>query len=205
MSIKNIIFDLGAVLLNIDYNKTSDAFKQLGYTDFEKMYSQFKGNNIFDNLETGHLSKSEFYKYMLGEGTGLISEDEVAAAWNAMLLDFRTESLAFLKQLSKKYKLFLLSNTNEIHKTAFDIIYTKQVGEGSFDEFFTKAYYSHKVGLRKPNEDIFNFILEDAGIKPEETMFIDDLAANIETAARLGFKTHRMLPGERIENLRFEV
>lgn len=201
--IKNIIFDLGGVLLNIDYNKTTTAFKNLGYTDFEKMYSMVKANNIFDDLETGHLSESAFYDYMLESAGESISKNEVTHAWNAMLLDFRTESLQFLTQLSQQHKLFLLSNTNQIHKAAFEKNLKDQTGKHSLDAFFTKAYYSHQVGMRKPNEDIFRFVLEDSGIKASETLFIDDLYNNTETAASLGFKIHQLLPGEKIEDLKY--
>lgn len=201
--IKNIIFDLGGVLLNIDYNKTTTAFKNLGYTDFEKMYSMIKANNIFDNLETGHITESAFYEYMLESANAKVSKIEVTNAWNAMLLDFRTESLLYLQQLGKEYNLFLLSNTNQIHKTAFEIKLQEQTGHPSLDVFFTKTYYSHQVGMRKPNEDIFRFVQQDAGIFVSETLFIDDLNNNVATAAKLGFRTHQLLPGEKIENLQY--
>ena len=198
---KNVIFDLGGVLLNIDYNKTTDAFKELGFTDFESMYSMLKGNNIFDNLETGHISENDFYGYMLDAAKGSVTKDQVEEAWNAMLLDFRAESLGFLDELNKKYRVFLLSNTNIIHKRAFDNILGSQTGLSSLDEYFDKAYYSQQVGLRKPHAAIFEFVLKDAGILAGETFYIDDLYPNIETASSLGFRTHLLKPGERIEDL----
>lgn len=200
-SIKNVLFDLGAVLMNIDYNKTTKAFQNLGYKDFEKMYSQFKANNVFDDLETGHITEAEFFEYMLKAAVSDISKEQITTAWNSMLLDFRIESLKFLEQLKNTHQLFLLSNTNVIHKTAFDEIFKTQTGYPSLDVFFTKAYYSHKIGFRKPNEDIFKYVLKDAGIVADETLFIDDINMNIETAQKLGFHTHLLLPGEKIENL----
>ena len=199
--IKNIIFDLGGVLLNIDYNKTTNAFKQLGYTDFENMYTMLKANNVFEGLETGHIAETDFYEYMLYVADGRITKDQVTKAWNAMLLDFRMESLGFLQQLRETHKLFLLSNTNAIHKQAFDKILQHQAGIPSLDVFFNKAYYSHHIGMRKPNADIFKFVLKDAGISVTETLFVDDLSPNIETARRLGFKTYLLLPGERVQYL----
>ncbi len=199
--IKNIIFDLGNVLLNIDYNKTKEAFQNLGYTDFEKMYSLSKANNFFDKLETGHISEPAFYEYMINASEGKTGKDEVRDAWNAMLLDFREESMRFLKQLSQHKTIFLLSNTNTIHQQAFEQSLKIQTGATSLDSFFTKAYYSCDVGMRKPNDDIFRFVLQDAGIVPAETLFIDDLYGNIETANKLGIKTHLLVPGERIEVL----
>lgn len=203
-AIKNVIFDLGGVLLNIDYNRTTNAFKQLGYTDFENMYSMLKGNNVFDNLETGDITEEEFYQYMTGAAAGAVSNQQVQDAWNAMLLDFRTESLRHLLLLREKHRIFLLSNTNIIHKKAFDQLFMQQTGIPSLDDYFDKAYYSQKVGLRKPNADIFQFVLKDAGITAGESFYIDDLSPNIETARKLGFKTHLLLPGEKIENLRYD-
>lgn len=202
--IKNVIFDLGNVLLNIDYDKTKNAFLDLGYTDFEKMYSLSKANNFFDGLETGHISEPAFYEYMLKSGSGKITNNDVRDAWNAMLLNFRGESMRFLKQLSQHKNIFLLSNTNTIHKTAFEESLKTQTGVSSLDSFFTKAYYSCHIGMRKPNEDIFKFVLRDAGIIPDETLFIDDLYGNIETANKLGIKTHLLVPGEQIEALDYD-
>ena len=199
--IKNIIFDLGGVLLNIDYSKTTNAFNELGFTDFENMYTMLKANNVFDGLETGHINETDFYRYMQDAANGSVTKDQVTKAWNAMLLDFRTESLGFLQQLGEKHELFLLSNTNAIHKQAFDTILKDQTGHPSLDEFFKKAYYSQHIGMRKPNADIFEFVLKDAGILATETFYIDDLYPNIETARSLGFKTHLLLPEEKIEEL----
>ena len=199
--IKNIVFDLGGVLMDLDYNKTIDAFKELGYADFEKMYTQFTANNVFNGLETGDIPEHLFYEYMLKTADAKITKEQVTCAWNAMLLNFRTTGLEFLSQLSKDQQLYLLSNTNTIHKTAFDKNFRAQSGFASLDMLFTKTYYSHLVGMRKPNEDIFRFVLSDAGIIAKETLFIDDLHKNIETAGKLGFKTHQLLPGEKIEEL----
>ncbi len=203
-TIKNVIFDHGGVLLNIDYNRTTNAFKQLGYTDFENMYSMLKGNNVFDNLETDHITEQVFYQYMTNAAAGTVSNQKVQDAWNAMLLDFRSESLKHLQLLREKQKIFLLSNTNIIHKKAFDQLFMQQTGVPSLDEYFDKAYYSQKVGLRKPNADIFEFVLKDAEITAGESFYIDDLPPNIETARKLGFKTHLLLPGEKIEHLRYD-
>ena len=187
--------------MNIDPGKTTDAFKELGFTDFEKMYTMLKANNVFDGLETGHISETDFYNYMLEAVNGRVTIDQVTGAWNAMLLDFRTESLGFLKKLGESHRLFLLSNTNNIHKQAFDAILMDQTGISSLDKFFDKAYYSQHVGFRKPGTEIFEFVLKDAGILAPETLYIDDLYPNIETASGLGFNTHLLLPGERIEEL----
>ncbi|CAN5897928.1 HAD family phosphatase [soil metagenome] len=195
---------MGGVLMNLDYNKTTEAFKNLGYVDFEKMYSMLAVNNVFDDLETGKIGEMEFYDAMLKVGNGHVSIEQINTAWNAMMLDFRETSLKQLEALGRSHQLFLLSNTNQIHKKAFDVIFRKQTGIQSLDILFKKAYYSHLVGLRKPGEEIFRFVLADAGISVEETLFIDDLIANVETARKLGFKTHLLLANEKIEDLNYK-
>ena len=202
---KNILFDLGGVLLNINYHKTQQAFKDLGFDDFEEMYTQYTADALFEELETGKVSADEFYNKIMKGRAGHITRPQVAFAWNNMLLDFRENSLTFLEKLAERYGLYLLSNTNEIHLNAFEQILKNQTGLESLDKFFTKAYYSHRVNLRKPNNDIFEFVLADAGIKAEETLFIDDSWNNIGAAKKLGFKTHLLLPGETIENLDYEA
>ena len=200
-NLKNIIFDLGGVLLNIDYYKTEKAFVALGFTEFTEMYNQYQSDVVFTRLEKGTISNDDFYNYMIKAAVGNITREQIETAWNAMLLDFRKESLSFLKQISKSYKVYLLSNTNAIHLQAFSAIFTEQTGEATLDDYFTKAYYSHKLGLRKPNEDIFEFVSSDAGVVAAESLFIDDSVNNIDTALRMGFKTHLLLPGEMVEEL----
>ncbi len=200
---QNIIFDLGGVLLNIDYNKTKEAFQKIGFADFDKMYNQFAANELFEQLETGKISEEDFYKAMLANGDKDLSVKDIRNAWNAMLLDFRKESLLFLNKMRSSHKLFLLSNTNAIHQAAFNDSLIIQTNHASLNSFFTKAYYSHELGLRKPNTDIFNYVLEDAKIEAADTMFIDDSFNNIETAQKLGFKTHLLLPGQKIEDLKY--
>ena len=199
--IKNIIFDLGGVLLNIDYNKTSAAFQQLGFENFNELYSQFKANELFENLETGKISDELFYRELQKYAAQKVDQKDIYIAWNAMLLDFRIESLDFLASIKNKYRLFLLSNTNIIHLTAFKEILQKETGKPSLDEYFIKSYYSHEIKLRKPYKDIYEFILKDGNMKAAETLFIDDSINNIEAAKELGIKTHLLLPEERIEKL----
>lgn len=203
--LKNIIFDLGAVLIDIDYKKTEQAFIQLGYYNFEQMYSQYGADKLFEKLETGRISNADFYKTILALNNNVNTAFEIKDAWNKILLDWRAESLDFLETIAPMYKLFLLSNTNAIHKTAFLASLKKETGRNIIDNLFIKSYYSHEIHLRKPNDDIFEFVAKDAHIKKEESLFIDDSYNNIETAKKLGFKTHLLLPTERIEDLKYEL
>ncbi len=202
---KNIIFDLGGVLLDLDFQRSIEAFEKLGLKNFENMFSQFKADELFEKLETGRLTEANFYEAVKKRTTKEITEAEIDHAWNALILHFRVESLALLEQLAANYKLYLLSNTNSIHLTYFKKLFTKQTGKPLLDAYFNKAWYSNEVGLRKPGAEIFEFALKEENLKAAETLFIDDTLINIETAKKLGFKTHHLLPTEKIELLDFNA
>jgi epoxide hydrolase-like predicted phosphatase len=198
--VKNIIFDLGGVILSIDYNKTAEAFKQLGVTHFDELYNQHKASPLFEDLETGRISEEEFFtEFTQLCGTELKKED-ITKAWNAMLGYFPKERIELLKELKQRYNLFLFSNTNKIHFDAFQKLFREQIG-GNFDDFFVKAYYSHTMQQRKPNKDAFEFILKEQNLKPEETLFIDDTEGNIQPAKDLGIQTVHLKPPTTILDL----
>ena len=199
--IENIIFDLGGVLLDIDYNLTRIAFERLGVVHFDEMYSQANADQLFQKLETGDISEDEFYIEM-NRATGLhLSETEIKKAWNAMLLSFREESLTFLDQVRDRYQIFLLSNTNNIHHKSFYEIYHQKEREKSFEQYFDKAFYSFEIGLRKPEAVCYEWVLKDLQIVPEKTLFIDDSINNIEGAKMVGLQTVHLTAEKRIENL----
>ncbi|MDE3185799.1 MAG: HAD family phosphatase [Bacteroidota bacterium] len=199
--IENIIFDLGGVLLDIDYNLTRIAFEKLGVVQFDEMYSQANADQLFQKLETGDISEGNFYKE-INRSTGLqLSEIEIREAWNAMLLSFREESLTFLDQVRDRYKIFLLSNTNHIHHKSFYEIYHQKERGKSFEQYFDKAFYSFEIGLRKPEAICYEWVLKDLKIVPEKTLFIDDSINNIEGAKLVGLQTVHLTAEKRIENL----
>jgi putative hydrolase of the HAD superfamily len=198
---KNILLDLGAVLLNIDVNKLKPAFEDLGVKDFNLVQQQLTEANLFDDLETGKISPNAFCETIRTASNLPLKDADIISAWNALLLDFREDTMHFLTQLNKHYKLFLLSNTNAIHLEQFYKQLDNQLGKSSLDFYFDKLYYSHLVGLRKPDAAIYHFVLKDAGIRAEETLFIDDLELNISAAAALGFQTHQLQDHERVEKL----
>ena len=186
--IKNILFDLGGVLYHIDYNLTKKAFEKLGVNDFNTYYSQQQQNELFDNLETGKISSKEFISKML-EILPSSSEEDVVDAWNALLIGFTKENINLLKYLSGKYKLYLLSNTNAIHIEKINNDLQDLFGYTALNEFFIKTYLSHEIGRRKPDIETFEWLLKDAGIKAEETLFIEDSVQHIESAKKTGIKT----------------
>jgi epoxide hydrolase-like predicted phosphatase len=198
---KNILLDLGAVLLNIDVNKLKPAFEDLGVKNFDLLQEQLTAIHLFDDLETGKITADAFCETIRTASNLPLKDSDIISAWNALLLDFREDTMHFLIQLNKHYKLFLLSNTNAIHLEQFYKQLDNQLGKSSLDFYFDKLYYSHLVGLRKPDAAIYHFVLKDAGIRAEETLFIDDLELNISAAAALGFQTHQLQDHERVEKL----
>lgn len=199
--IEAVIFDLGGVLLNIDYNLTRTAFEQLGIADFENLYSHANADELFSRLEKGLIKEEDFY-HELRDCTGLSLTDlEIRNAWNAMLLDFRETSLDFLEKLKNNYSLFLLSNTNEIHLKKFYEIYHEGERSAPFESYFTKAWYSFEMGMRKPDSDIYEYVLEKHQLSRERTLFIDDSIQNIDTARQLGLQTVHLQKGMLVEEL----
>jgi putative hydrolase of the HAD superfamily len=197
-TIKNIIFDLGGVLLNINYAKTSDAFKQLGVANFEEVYSQAKQTSLFDDYETGKISSEQFIDEVKNKLGLKCSHQEISNAWNAMLLDFPNERMDLLKNLKAKYNIVLLSNTNEIHKTAFNKILYEQHKLNSLDEIFSKTFYSHEIKLRKPNSDCFEFVLNTCHFNKNETVFFDDSEQHIQGAYHIGIISYFVNNGKTI-------
>jgi len=201
IKLNNIIFDLGGVLLDIDFNKVQQAFHRIGFTNFDQQYSQLQASHLFQKLEMGKISENDFYHTLKKGSTQQINNEQIKNAWNSILQDFRTESMNFLQKLKKEYRIFLLSNTNSIHLNEINTILNQQLGVSELDYYFEKAYYSHKVGMRKPNSDVYQYVIKDAQLNPEETLFIDDTYVNIDAAKNLGFQTHLLIEGERIEKL----
>ncbi len=191
--VKNIIFDLGGVLLNLNYHLTQKAFEDLGVDDFDAFYTQHKANPLFENLEVGAIEPEAFYE-ALRATTGLnLTNTQLEFAWNAMLLDFPVERLAWLDQIKSKYNIYLFSNTNAIHYKAFTSIYAQTAPmidfNPDFNHFFKTAYYSHTLGQRKPAVAAFEAVLAKSGLDPAQTLFIDDTISNIEGAQKAGLQT----------------
>lgn len=187
---KNIIFDFGGVIINIDYTLSTAAFRQLGLPNFDELFSKAKQSNLFDLYEKGQISSDDFRQQLKHYLSSSISDADLDASWNAMLLNLPTERLELLKRLKTTHRTFLLSNTNEIH---IDTIYAdlkNNMGIDNFEDYFEKAYLSYKVNMRKPDAEIFELVLNENKLKPEETLFIDDSPQHIETAKKLGIHTH---------------
>lgn len=182
--IKNIIFDLGGVILNIDYQRTIDEFVKLGVLNFETIFSQSSQNTISDKFEKGEITEQEFYESIKKISGVEFSFSQYQFAWNAILLDLPQERITVIKGLKNKYRLFLFSNTNETHYKKFETLV-----KSYFDFIFEKTYYSHQFGERKPNPVAFEKIINENGLNPEETLFIDDSIQHIESAKSIKIQT----------------
>lgn len=188
--IKNIIFDLGDVILNIDVPLASLSFAKLSGREQAEIISLFKEKDLFRQFETGTLDESGFRSYIRELLTNPEWEDEIIdTAWNSLLLDIPVERVELLKKLRGKYKLFLLSNTSSIHITQVNKILEEATGVKKLDELFDKVYLSYEMGLMKPDPKIYQDVLDEQGLAAGETLFLDDNADNIAGAATLGIQT----------------
>lgn len=196
-----IIFDLGGVILNIDYHATIRAFLSLGVSDFEERYTQAAQTTLFDDIETGRISPEEFRNGIRGFIESELSDDQIDGAWNAMLLDFPKIRIDILERVQKSHRTFLLSNTNEIHVAQFYQELKREHGLKSLNPLFEKVHLSHEMGLRKPNPEIFQALIDEHGLNPEKTLFIDDSEQHLVGAQQAELITHHLQPNETIEEL----
>jgi putative hydrolase of the HAD superfamily len=185
--IKNIIFDFGGVILNIDMNRTTEAFKELKFTDFENASKKFRETRLFSRYEIGTVSDEDFRNEIISQFKNPVSFEVFDQAWNLTLLDFPKKNIDILKELSKTHRLFLLSNTNKIHYDSYIETFRNQFGF-ELRSLFEKSYFSHEIGMRKPNPEIFLKVLSENQLLPEETLFVDDFAENRKAAAELGIQ-----------------
>jgi putative hydrolase of the HAD superfamily len=200
MEFEAVILDLGGVIINLDYSKTIHAFEALGMTDFNSVYSQAAQTNLFDDFETGQISSQRFVNSLLPYLKSGTTPNKVVHAWNAMILNVPAKKLELLVSLKQKYPVFLLSNTNELHVPVVRREFAK-VTDKPMEHFFNEMYFSHEIKLRKPNQEIFDFVCKTNGLIPEKTLFIDDSIQHIEGAKTLGLLTHHLTNPEDLYQL----
>ena len=187
---KNILFDLGGVILNLDIPRTMACFKSLAGSEeeFNRIFGLLAQEEHFERFERGQISADDFLARFVDLAKRPIDKAQAKMAWNAMLLDLPAQRINCLQKLrAKGHRLFLLSNINEIHLEEVRKIIEKQHGALDFDGLFEKAYYSHEIGRRKPDIATYQWLAEDAGILAQDTLFVDDNADNIKGAREAGF------------------
>ena len=198
--IKSVIFDLGGVIYGVDYHKTINAFKALGVDRFEEVYAKAGQSDLFNDLEEGKISRAVFVERIKTLSGQDIISSQIFIAWNSMLLGFMPDALTCLKRLSGSYRLFLLSNTNEIHIQEIE----SRVGAEVFSDFcalFEKVYLSHELGLRKPHPEVFTHIIEEQELAASETLFIDDSIQHVEGAIKAGLRAYHLTDDQTIDQL----
>jgi glucose-1-phosphatase len=187
--IKNILFDWGGVITDLHLDATRKAFHDLGLTIFDEHVPHDPHDQIFIPFEIGKITPEEFRNNIRSLSANNLTDALIDGAWNAMLGVLPEERWKLLESLGQSYRTFLLSNTNAIHLNYYFNYLQGIYGTFGYTHLFEKAYFSHEIHLRKPNAEIFEYVLKDSGISPQETLFIDDFIENIETAQKLGFRT----------------
>ncbi|MAE08620.1 MAG: HAD family hydrolase [Bacteroidetes bacterium] len=201
MSIKNIIFDFGGVVLDIDPQLTIDEFVKLGFTDFDKLSTPEFTDEIIGKFERGILTP-EVFRTKLKKFLDIdVTDQQLDDAWNSLLYDIPRERIEILEQVKKNYQIILLSNSNEIHYDLFVRDLQLRFGYREFDDLFHKSYFSFDLHLLKPNSEVYEFVINQHGILPEETLFIDDKEENIVAAKKLGLRTYKLDKPERIRDI----
>jgi glucose-1-phosphatase len=190
----SIIFDLGGVILNLDYDRTINEFKKLGGIKFNQLFTQATQDKIIDRFETGDISTPEFLNYMQKYLPQQVSHETICQAWNAMLLDLPKSRLDFLLELKKTHRIFLFSNTNEIHYDFFtsqaDLKYNNPM---ILDTIFEQTYFSHTAKVRKPESAAFRLVIDNHKLNVTKTLFIDDSIQHIEGAKNIGLQTYHLV------------
>ena len=200
-NIKNIIFDYGNVIFLLDFQKLKEGWESISISGPDAFFSHGVQHPIFDQFDKGLISPTEFRDFIRERsGKAGITDAEIDAAWNSLLLGVDKGTHDILAELNKKYRTFLLSNINPIHY-GYIMDYLKQeFGFENNDHLFEKTYYSHFVGLRKPDSAFFEKVLNENGLIAEETLFIDDIAANLEPAKALGIQTFLMQAPDTVQD-----
>lgn len=197
-TIKNVIFDLGGVLYDINYKNTIEAFRDLGILDPEQLYSQKNQTQLFDEFETGKMDDKTFLQQLRKEFPGKVSEEELLKAWNAMLMGMPEHRIDFLLEIAEDYNVYLLSNTNSIHMRQIE----DELIKSDLDDlksYFDEAFLSFEIGKRKPDVSTFEWVINELGIDPEETIFIDDSAQHVNGAKQAGLHVYHHTDGDIVE------
>src|ERR1043166_426250 len=201
MPVKSIIFDLGGVIINLDQQRTIEAFNRISEKPFQELYSSANQSDLFNHFDKGEVSSAIFFSELRKMIRHSGPDEELLTAWNAMLLDIPESRLEMLVKARQKYKTFLLSNTCEPHIEEINKYLYNEHGVRNFSDYFEKTYYSCRVGLRKPDPEIFNLVLRENNLNADETVFIDDTVQHVRAAGECGIRAYLLEPGVEAEEL----
>ena len=198
--IKNIVFDLGGVLVDLDFKAAINGLQKAGFANVKEQLQAFDRDGIFQKFELGEMTAKEFRTAIRGNSTVELTDEEVDVLWNAMLLEVPREKLELILHLRGKYMVYLLSNTNSIH---WDYVCKNAFNYRGFrvNDYFEETFLSYEMHLAKPDKAIFEKVLQDANLLPEETLFIDDSEANCKAAEEVGIHAHHYHIGDDLSKL----
>lgn len=188
-SVKNLIFDLGGVILDLSVDHTLQSFASLSNMSKGRVQEIYVSAPGFLEYEKGMIDDAAFRDFVRKTFSISADDDAIDDCWNAMLRGIPAIKLDLLMKLQNEFQVFLLSNTNAIHLHHINELILPRGRQKSLDDYFHKAYYSHRMRKRKPDAEIFEQVLEENHLVPEQTLFLDDYAVNIEGAKSLGIKT----------------
>ena len=198
--IKNIVFDLGGVLVDLDFKAAINGLQQAGFANVKEQLDALDQGGIFQKFELGEMTADEFRAAIRENSTVTLTDEEIDALWNAMLLEIPREKLELILDLRGKYMVYLLSNTNSIH---WDYVCKNAFNYRGFrvNDYFEETFLSYEMHLAKPNKAIFEKVLHDANLLPEETLFIDDSEANCKAAEEVGIHAHHYHIGDDLSKI----
>lgn len=192
--IRNLVFDFGGVLIDIDPRRCVEEFEKLGFGPAEELIGKYWQRGVFRDFELGNVSSEVFCQSVRNEAGRRVTDEEIIAAWNAMLCDIAPAKLERLLELRKDYKVYLLSNTNVLHWEAARRLFAR--GGHSLQDYFDDVFLSFEMHQANPDAGIFQSLAMRTGLFPHETLLIDDASANCDVARSLGWHTHCVNPGE---------
>lgn len=200
--IENIIFDLGMVIIDLEQDETIEGFKELFGKNYENFLGELNAKNHFEKYETGKISTDQF---VAGIDQMLLHDEsqakEIKKIWNAMLKEIPNSRFEILEKAQKDYRTFCLSNTNELHIEYIYDYLRKEKNMNDLDRFFEKVYLSHEIRMRKPDREIFEFVIKENQLDPAKTMFIDDTAGHLKGAESCGIRSFHLSENIKLEDL----
>ena len=201
VKVRNVIFDFGGVLFEIDYHAPVREFKKIGFENFDEIYAQAAQTELFDKAETGKISNEDFYKEIHSYCPNT-TRQEVVDAWNSILLHLMPEKVKVVENTQAAgMRVFLLSNTNAIHVAEFERMIEETFGLSKFKSYFEKVYYSNEIGIKKPYPETFLEVCKWNDLDPAETLFIDDSLQHVEGAKKAGLQVAHLKPDYTLEQI----
>ena len=198
---RNIIFDFGGVIINIDFQRSIDSFKKLGAENFDQLYSKASQLGVFDELDRGNITPKVFVDQILTWLPQRTTREQVIKAWNDILIDIPSHRIMMLEEIKLNYNSFLLSNTNAIHYNVYNRWLKNDYGHADFDGLFKAVYLSFKLGIRKPDREIFDLAFNENGLNRKETLFIDDSLHIVNATCSYGIPSYCLQEGQDVCDL----